>query len=86
MRELKGKESVTIDGKKVHLIYANIGNVSDVVNALYNDAEGIGLFRSEFLYLEANDFPTENEQFNAYKTVAENMFKSDYSNLRYRSG
>ena len=72
LKELKGKESVTIDGKKVHL-YANIGSVSDVASALYNDAEGIGLFRSEFLYLEANDFPTENEQFNAYKTVAENM-------------
>jgi len=72
LKNLKGKESITIDGKKVH-IYANIGSVSDVASALYNDAEGIGLFRSEFLYLGSKDFPTENEQFNAYKLVAENM-------------
>lgn len=72
LRELKGKETVTKDGREVHL-YANIGSVSDVAGALSNDAEGIGLFRSEFLYLESKDFPTENEQFNAYKIVAENM-------------
>lgn len=72
LRELKGKETITKDGKKVHL-YANIGSVSDVAAALFNDAEGIGLLRSEFLYLESKDFPTENEQFTAYKTVAENM-------------
>ncbi len=72
LRQLKGQPAVTKDGTKVHL-YANIGSVSDVASALYNDAEGIGLFRSEFLYLESDDFPTQNEQLNAYKTVAENM-------------
>ena len=72
LKTLKGKETVTGDGKRIHL-YANIGNVSDVGAALLNDAEGIGLFRSEFLYLEAKDFPSENDQFLAYKTVAENM-------------
>ena len=61
-----------LDGKKIKL-YANIGGVADVASALQNDAEGIGLFRSEFLYLESNTFPTEEEQFQAYKTVAENM-------------
>ena len=70
--ELKGKENVTLDGKKINL-YANIGGVADVANALANDAGGIGLFRSEFLYLEAEDYPTEEAQFQAYKTVAENM-------------
>ena len=70
--ELKGKENVTLDGKKINL-YANIGGVSDVANALANDAGGIGLFRSEFLYLESDDYPTEEAQFMAYKTVAENM-------------
>lgn len=70
--QLKGKENVTLDGKKINL-YANIGGVSDVASVLANDAGGIGLFRSEFLYLEANDYPTEEQQFNAYKTVAENM-------------
>mgnify|MGYP000747794958 FL=1 len=70
--ELKGKENVTIDGKKINL-YANIGGVADVANALSNDAGGIGLFRSEFLYLESEDYPTEEAQFAAYKTVAENM-------------
>ena len=69
---MKGKETVTKDGRKIHL-YANIGSVSDTAAALMNDAEGIGLFRSEFLYLESEDYPTENEQFLAYKTVAENM-------------
>ena len=72
LQELKGKENITLDGKKIKL-YANIGGVADVASALQNDAEGIGLFRSEFLYLESNTFPTEEEQFQAYKTVAENM-------------
>ena len=70
--ELKGKENVTLDGKKVN-IYANIGSVADVAEVLKNDAGGIGLFRSEFLYLESDTYPTEEEQFKAYKTVAENM-------------
>ena len=70
--ELKGKENVTLDGKQINL-YANIGGVADVANALSNDAGGIGLFRSEFLYLESEDYPTEEAQFAAYKTVAENM-------------
>lgn len=72
LQELKGKENVTLDGTKIN-IYANIGGVADVANALANDAGGIGLFRSEFLYLEAEDYPTEEAQFSAYKTVAENM-------------
>lgn len=72
LQELKGKNTVTKDGKEIKL-YANIGNVGDVAGALANDAGGIGLFRSEFLYLEATDYPTEEEQFKAYKTVAENM-------------
>ena len=70
--ELKGKENVTKDGRKID-IYANIGNASDVATALLNDAGGIGLFRSEFLYLEKNTFPTEEEQYQTYKTVLENM-------------
>ena len=72
LQELKGKENMTLDGKKIKL-YANIGGVADVASALQNDAEGIGLFRSEFLYLGNDTFPTEEEQFQAYKTVAENM-------------
>ena len=72
LQELKGKENVTLDGKRINL-YANIGGVADVANALSNDAGGIGLFRSEFLYLESDDYPTEDAQFAAYKTVAENM-------------
>ena len=72
LQELKGKEDITTDGKKIKL-YANIGNVSDVASVLKNDAAGIGLFRSEFLYLEKDNFPTEEEQFYAYKTVAERM-------------
>lgn len=72
LKELKNQETVTMDGRKIHL-YANIGSVSDVGAALVNGAEGVGLFRSEFLYLESNTFPSENEQFIAYKTVAENM-------------
>ena len=70
--ELKGKENVTIDGTKINL-YANIGSVADVASVLANDAGGIGLFRSEFLYLEADNYPDEEAQFQAYKTVAENM-------------
>ena len=70
--ELKGKENVTIDGTKINL-YANIGSVADVASVLANDAGGIGLFRSEFLYLESSDYPTEEEQFQIYKAVAQNM-------------
>ncbi|MBR0429246.1 MAG: phosphoenolpyruvate--protein phosphotransferase [Lachnospiraceae bacterium] len=72
LQELKGKENVTLDGTKVNL-YANIGGVKDVMDVLKNDAGGIGLFRSEFLYLESNDYPSEEAQFKAYRTVAENM-------------
>lgn len=72
LSQLKGKEDITLDGKQIKL-YANIGSVSDTAGVLKNDAQGIGLFRSEFLYLENQDFPSEEEQFNAYKTVAENM-------------
>lgn len=72
LKELKGKETITKSGKKVNL-YANIGKPADLVNVLENDAEGIGLFRSEFLYLGSDDFPTEEEQFSAYKKVAETM-------------
>ena len=72
LQELRGKEDVTRDGRKVRL-YANIGSASDVGNVLNNDAVGIGLFRSEFLYLENDHLPTEQEQFQAYKTVAETM-------------
>ncbi len=72
LQELKGKENITLDGTKINL-YANIGGVADAANALANDAGGIGLFRSEFLYLESEDYPTEEAQFTAYKTVAENM-------------
>ncbi len=70
--KLKGSETVTSAGKKIHL-YANVGNVSDVAGALENDAEGIGLFRSEFLYLGKDTFPTEEEQFQSYKLAAEMM-------------
>lgn len=72
LQELKGKETVTLDGRKINL-YANIGGVGDVASVLANDAAGIGLFRSEFLYLEADDYPSEEAQFQAYKAVAENM-------------
>ena len=72
LKELKGKDSITKSGKKINL-YANIGGVDDVEKVISYDAEGIGLFRSEFLYLENDHFPTEEEQFNAYKTVAEKM-------------
>lgn len=72
LKDLKGKENITRSGRKID-IFANIANVSDAANALDNDAGGIGLFRSEFLYLEKNDYPDEEEQFNAYRTVAETM-------------
>lgn len=72
LQTLKGKENVTLDGKKID-IFANIGNVGDIGYVLENDAGGIGLFRSEFLYLERNDFPTEEEQFQAYKQVVQTM-------------
>ena len=72
LQELKGKETITKDGVKVHL-YANIGSESDLDYVLQNDAEGIGLFRSEFIYLESNDYPTEEQQFNTYKKVLETM-------------
>lgn len=72
LQSLKGKESISLDGVSIEL-YANIGNVSDVANVFANDGEGIGLFRSEFLYLEKEEFPTEEEQFQAYKSVAEMM-------------
>lgn len=69
---LRGKENITLDGRKIKL-YANIGNSKDLAMVLQNDAGGIGLFRSEFLYLEKKDYPTEEEQFAVYKTVAETM-------------
>ncbi len=72
LQQLKNKEDVTLDGKHIRL-YANIGSVGDTAKVLANDADGIGLFRSEFLYLEKSDYPTEEEQFQAYKTVAETM-------------
>lgn len=72
LKELKGKATETKSGKSLHL-YANIGSVGDVANVLANDAEGIGLFRSEFIYLEKDNYPTEDEQFQIYKTVAQNM-------------
>jgi phosphotransferase system enzyme I (PtsI) len=72
LNQLKGKENVTKSGKKIN-IYANIGAVGDVAHVLENDASGIGLFRSEFLYLGREDFPSEEEQFRAYKQVAQNM-------------
>lgn len=72
LQELKGKENITLDGRKIN-IYANIGSVSDIGKVLANDAGGIGLFRSEFLYLENSDYPTEEQQFNAYKKVLESM-------------
>ena len=70
LQELKGKENVTLDGRRIH-IYANIGSVGDMGYVLENDAGGIGLFRSEFLYLGRNDFPTEEEQFQAYRQAAQ---------------
>ena len=72
LQKYKGKETCTKNGKKVHL-YANIGNVGDIPSVLENDAEGVGLFRSEFLYLGREDFPTEEEQFHAYRQVLQTM-------------
>lgn len=72
LQKLKGEENISLDGQKVKL-YANIGNASDIGAVLQNDAAGIGLFRSEFLYLENDNFPTEEEQFKVYKYVAETM-------------
>ena len=72
LEQLKGKENITLDGQKIN-IYANIGNTKDLALVLKNDAGGIGLFRSEFIYLGSEDYPTEEEQFSIYKTVAETM-------------
>ncbi len=69
---LRGEENITLDGHSIE-VYANIGNLSDLGSVLQNDAGGIGLFRSEFLYLESEDYPSEESQFAIYKTVAENM-------------
>ena len=72
LQELKGKENVTKDGRKIK-IFANIGGVDGIGSVLANDAGGIGLFRSEFLYLESDDYPTEEQQFTAYRKVLESM-------------
>lgn len=72
LQQMKGQENVTLDNQKIN-IYANIGNVEDVASVLQNDAGGIGLFRSEFLYLESKDYPTEEEQFAKYRQVVETM-------------
>ena len=72
LQELKGKENVTLDGTKIN-IYANIGGIDHIGSVLANDAGGIGLFRSEFLYLESSDYPTEEQQFAAYRKVLESM-------------
>ena len=72
LQELKGRENITLDGTKIN-IFANIGGVGGIGSVLANDAGGIGLFRSEFLYLESEDYPTEEQQFNAYRKVLESM-------------
>ena len=72
LNQLKGKPNVTKDGRNV-MVYCNIGSPADIDAVLQNDGGGIGLFRSEFLYLQGSDYPTEDEQFEAYKTVAERM-------------
>ena len=72
LQALKGKDNVTLDGQHI-LLYANIGNTKDLAAVLQNDAGGIGLFRSEFIYLERDHYPTEEEQFQIYRTVAETM-------------
>lgn len=72
LKKLKGKENITIDGTKIS-VFANIGSVDNIGSVLLNDADGIGLFRSEFLYLENSDYPTEEEQFKAYKRTLESM-------------
>lgn len=72
LQELKGKENITLDGTKIN-VYANIGGVDNIGSVLASDAGGIGLFRSEFLYLESSDYPTEEQQFAAYRKVLESM-------------
>jgi len=72
LQKLKGKENITLDGRKIN-IFANIGSVENIGEVLLNDAGGIGLFRSEFLYLESSDYPSEEEQFKVYKRVLESM-------------
>ena len=72
LQTLKGKDNITVDGQKI-MLYANIGNIKDLAKVIQNDAGGIGLFRSEFIYLESKDFPTEEEQFMIYSQVAETM-------------
>lgn len=72
LKTLKGKENITLDGTRIN-IFANIGGVENIGEVLVNDAGGIGLFRSEFLYLESSDYPTEQQQFDAYKRVLESM-------------
>ena len=72
LQELKGKENITLDGRKIN-IYTNIGSIENIGAVLLNDADGVGLFRSEFLYLENSDFPTEEQQFMAYKRVLESL-------------
>ena len=72
LQNLKGKPNVTLDGREIN-VYCNIGNVSDVDSVLENDAQGIGLFRSEFIYLNSSDFPTEEEQFQIYRKVVEKL-------------
>ena len=72
LRELKGKEDITLDGKRIN-IYANIGSADNIASVLINDAAGIGLFRSEFIYLESDDYPDEEKQFQVYKRVLESM-------------
>jgi phosphotransferase system enzyme I (PtsI) len=72
LEQFKGKPNITLDGKEI-MVYANIGRLSDLVDVLQNDAGGIGLFRTEFLYLESTDYPTEEEQFEIYKAVVETM-------------
>ena len=87
LQNLKGKENITLDGQKV-MLYANIGNIKDLAMVLQNDAAGIGLFRSEFIYLEKDDYPTEEEQFKIYRAVAETMAgkKVVIRHPGYRSG
>lgn len=72
LAQLKGKENITLDGTKIH-VFANIGGIEDIGAVLLNDAGGVGLFRSEFLYLEQHDYPTEEQQFQAYRKVLESM-------------
>ena len=72
LQELKGKENITLDGTRIN-IYTNIGSIDNIGAVMINDADGVGLFRSEFLYLENSDFPTEEQQFYAYKRVLESM-------------